>query len=114
MHQPISSHWMAVKRILRYLKKTSTHGLFYKPGIISLQGFSDADYGGDPDDRHSTGGYCIYLGGCPISWSAKKHRTISRSSTEAEYRQLAYTTAEISWLRSLFRDLHLTLTTPII
>ena len=37
-----------------------------------------------------------FLGYNPISWSAKKHHTISRSSTEAEYRQLAYTTVEIS------------------
>jgi len=58
---------MVVKRILHYLKKTATHGLFYKLSALSLQGFLDADYGGDPDDRHSTGGYCIYLGGCPIS-----------------------------------------------
>ena len=57
---------MAVKRILRYLKKNPTNGLFYKPGASSLQGFSDADYGGDLDDRHSTDGYCIYLAGCPF------------------------------------------------
>ena len=73
---------MAVKRISRYLNKTPTHGLFYKSGALSLQEFSDADYGGDPDDRHSTGGYCIYPGGCPFSWSAKKYQTISCSSTK--------------------------------
>ena len=55
-----------------------------------------------------------FLGYNPISWSAKKHRTISQSSTEAEYRQLAYTTVEISWLRSLFRDLVVDLSTPLI
>jgi len=114
MHQPSSSHWMAVKRILCYLKKIPTHGLLYKPGALSLQGFLDADYDSDPDDRHSTDCYCIYLGGCPIPWSTKKHRTISRSGTEAEYRQLAYTVTEISWLHSLFRDLHISLITPII
>jgi len=105
---------MAIKRILCYLKKAPTRGLFYKLGALSLQGFSGTDYGSDPDDRHSTGAYCIYLGGCSISWSAKKHRTISRSNTEVEYRQLAYTAMKISWLRSLFRDLHISLTTPII
>jgi len=73
MHQPPSSHWIAVKCILHYLKKTPTHDLFYKPDALSLQGLSNADYGGDLDDRHSTGGYCIYLVGCPISWSAKKY-----------------------------------------
>lgn len=49
-----------------------------------------------------------------MSLSADKHRTISRSSTEAEYRQLAYTAAEISWMRSLFRDLSVFLSTPLI
>ena len=67
MHQPTSSYWMTVKQILRYLKKIPTHGLFYKLGALSLQGFLDADYGSDLDDRNSTGGYYIYFGGCPIS-----------------------------------------------
>ena len=46
--------------------------------------------------------------------NTKKHRTVSRSSTEAEYRQLAYTAAEISWLWSLLKDLGVSLTTPLI
>ena len=112
MHAPQTTHWMAVKRILRYLKATHTHGLLYKPGPTQLSAFSDADYAGNPDTRHSTGGFCIYLGSNLISWSSKKQKTVSRSSAEAEYRQLAYTAAELSWLRSLFKDLHLYLVRP--
>ncbi|CAL9017956.1 unnamed protein product, partial [Prunus brigantina] len=112
MHQPTSAHWVAVKRILRYLNGTSTHGLFYKPGSLSLMAYSDADYAGDPDDRHSTGGYCLYLGSNLISWSSKKQGGVSRSSTEAEYRKLAYTAAAISWFRALFRDLQLSFSCP--
>jgi hypothetical protein len=112
LHQPTTHHWTAVKRILRYLKDTPDHGLFYQPGSLMLEAYSDADYAGCPDDRHSTGGYCVYLGHNPISWSAKKQRTVSRSSTEAEYRQLAYTAAELSWIRSLFKDLGIRLSTP--
>lgn len=112
MHKPTTVHWTAVKRILRYVKGSVSHGLMYQPGSTIVQAYSDADYAGDPDDRHSTGGYVVYLGLNPISWSSKKQRTVSRSSTEAEYRQLAYTAAELSWLRSLFKDLGIILPPP--
>lgn len=72
---------------------------------MALIAYSDADYVGDPDDRRITGGYYLYLGSNLISWSSKKQPPVFRSSTEAKYRQLATTTAAISWFRSLFRDL---------
>ncbi|KAM2298698.1 hypothetical protein ACFXTI_000641 [Malus domestica] len=102
----------AVKRILRYLKGTHDHGLLYRPSSLSITAYADADYAGDPNDRRSTDGYCIFLGSNLISWSSKKQRGVSRSSTEAEYRQLAYTAATLSWFRHLFHDLHLSLTPP--
>jgi hypothetical protein len=107
MHCPTTTHWTAVKRILRYIKGTFDHGIFFQPGSLCLEAFSDADYAGSPDDRRSTGGYCVYLGANLISWSAKKQSTVSRSSTESEYRQLAHTAAEISWLRHLMKDLRI-------
>ncbi|KAM1069382.1 hypothetical protein TB2_001232 [Malus domestica] len=86
MHAPKNTHWMAVKRILRYLKATHNHGLLYKPGTAQLSAFSDVDYAGNPDTRHSTGGFCIYLSSNLVSWSLKKQKTVSQSSDEAEYR----------------------------
>ncbi|XP_050125722.1 uncharacterized mitochondrial protein AtMg00810-like [Malus sylvestris] len=90
------------------------HGLLYKPGTTHLMAFLNADYTGNPDTWHSTGGFCIYLGSNLVSWSSKKQKTVSRSSSEAEYWQLAYIAAELSWLRSLFRNLHLHLICPTI
>lgn len=112
MHQPTTTHWTIFKRMLRYLKSTSDYGLLYKPKTLTLQAYSDADYAGDLDSRHSTGGYCIFIEFNLISWSSKKQRTVSQSSTKAEYRQLAYTGAKISWLWLLFQDLQVFLTPP--
>ncbi|KAB2636177.1 hypothetical protein D8674_026711 [Pyrus ussuriensis x Pyrus communis] len=44
-------------------------------------------------------------------WSAKKQHTVARSSTEAEYRSLAHTAAELTWICKIFRDVTLPLTT---
>lgn len=113
MHAPTTNHWSAVKRILRYIRGTITHGTtIISDSSHTLHAYSDADWAGSLDDRRSTSGYCIYLGRNLISWSAKKQPTVSRSSTEAEYRSLAITCAEILWLQYLLQELHLPLTSP--
>jgi hypothetical protein len=109
MHSPSSSHWSAAKRVLRYLKHTPDHGLLYTKGQLHLQAFCDSDWAGCPDDRRSTSGYGIFLGNYLVSWSAKKQAVVSRSSTEAEYRSMALTTAELFWLRMLFQELRISL-----
>lgn len=54
LSQPLESHWKAVKRILRYLHGTISQGLLLQPAVtpLTLTGFSDADWGSDPDDRN--------------------------------------------------------------
>ena len=46
-------------------------------------------------DRKSTSSILVFFGNSPITWSAKKQATVSRSSIEAEYRALASATAEL-------------------
>ena len=114
MHAPTDIHLTAAKHILRYVRGTIDHGLFYTPGPISLSTFSDVDWAGDPNDRRSTLGLLVFLGNNPITWSAKKQLTVSRSSTEAKYRALASASAELCWLRTLIKDLGLYLYDPLI
>ena len=72
---------------------------------LTLQAYSDADWAGDPTDRRSTTGYCFLLGDSFISSRSKKQTVVARSSTEAEYRALAATTAKLIWLHWLLQDL---------
>ncbi|KAG8475942.1 hypothetical protein CXB51_032958 [Gossypium anomalum] len=88
MHAPTNLHMVALKRILRYLRGTLSHGLvFHRSERLSLVGYADANWGLDFDDRRSTTGYCVYL--------------------EAEYRSLAATTSNVTWLVSLLTELKL-------
>jgi histone deacetylase 1/2 len=106
LHAPRSTHWSAVKRILRYVSSTVSRGLHIRSSSSSLlSAFSDADWAGSSDDRRSTGGYAIFYGPNLIAWSARKQATVSRSSTESEYKALANATAELIWVQSLLRQL---------
>ena len=110
MHKPTVCHWTAAKRILRYLKHTMFHGtLINKQSPFLLRTFVDADWATNTDTRISTTAYITFLGSNPISWSARKQRAVSRSSTEAEFRALAAATSETVWLHSLLTELGLSL-----
>ncbi|XP_021768142.1 uncharacterized protein LOC110732499 [Chenopodium quinoa] len=91
MHAPTEPHYNALKRIIRYIKGTSDHGLhLYRSAPTSLISYTYAYWGGCPDiTRRSTSGYCVYLGDNLVSWSVKRQATLSRSSAEAEYRGVA-------------------------
>jgi hypothetical protein len=105
MHKPNSTHLVAAKRILRYLQGTLHLGIRFQSGSSSLTAFTDSDWAGDPYDRRSTTGITVFLGNNPITWVSKKQHTVSRSSTEAEYRALATGAAELAWLRQVLCDL---------
>ena len=106
LSQPTEIHWEAVKRILRYVKGTITTGLLFRKSLSTgVSIFTDVDWAGCVDDRRSTGGFAIFVGPNLISWSSKKQPTVSRSSTEAEYKALANGAAEAMWIESLLKEL---------
>jgi histone deacetylase 1/2 len=106
LSQPTTTHYEAVKRILRYIRGTVSTGLrFRRSSSTGLSIFTDADWAGCSDDRRSTGGFAVFLGSNLVSWSSRKQPTVSRSSTEAEYKALADGTAETMWIQSVLKEL---------
>ncbi|KAL6348021.1 hypothetical protein AAG906_037750 [Vitis piasezkii] len=91
---PTQHHWSACKHLLRYVSGTRTPSLSFRPiARFTLEGFSDADWTCNVDDRRSITGYCV----------------VARSSTESKYRALASVTMELIWIKSLLDELQLPL-----
>ncbi|KAL6269518.1 hypothetical protein ACE6H2_026429 [Prunus campanulata] len=112
MTTPTEAHFDLVKRILRYIQGTIQYGIHFTTGPWHLQAYSDADWAGDLNTRRSTTGFVVFLGNNPISWQSKKQGSVSRSSTEAEYRALAHTAADLAWVRQVLLDLKVCLPEP--
>ncbi|BBG96882.1 hypothetical protein Prudu_005830, partial [Prunus dulcis] len=91
MNNPTEVHYFLVKRILRYVQGTLEYGISFTKGPWQLSAYSDA-----------TGQGISILEGLQPS---KKQGSVSRSSTEAEYRALANTAADLSWIRQVLLDL---------
>ena len=106
MHVPFEHHWGAVKRLFRYLNGMRSLGIWLLADTtLSLHGFSDANWAGNPDDRTSTCAFLIFLGDNLISGKSTKQRTVVRSSTKAKYRAIVAAVAELQWVKSLLSEL---------
>jgi hypothetical protein len=100
------SHWIAVKRIIRYLNTTKNYRLTYGIGKKNgLECYADASWGSDLDTRRSTTGYITKLDGNLISWKSQRQPTVATSSTEAEYMSLTAAVQEVIWLKRMLSNL---------
>ena len=105
LQNPGRPHWEQAKRAIRYLKGTRNWELkFGSAG--GIEGFSDANWGNDVDDRHSICGYVFTLNGGAVSWSLKKQSVVALSSTEAEYIGITHAAKEAIWVRHLLSELY--------
>ncbi|KAK9879752.1 hypothetical protein WA026_006815 [Henosepilachna vigintioctopunctata] len=93
-----------VKRLLRYLAGTRSHGIIYKrdDDVETLKAYSDSDFAGDKMTRKSTTGYVVYYSNGPVSWSSRKQPVVELSSTEAEFIAAAESVKEVLYLKALF------------
>ncbi|GJZ36534.1 putative ribonuclease H-like domain-containing protein [Tanacetum coccineum] len=107
---PTKKHFEAIKRVFRYLRGTINWGLWYsKDTAMALMTYADADHAGCQDTHRSTSGSAQFLGDKLVSWSSKKQKITTISTTKAEYiamsgccAQILY--AQILWMQSQLTD----------
>ncbi|RDY07861.1 hypothetical protein CR513_07964, partial [Mucuna pruriens] len=107
MTNPKESHWATTKRLLRYLKGTTEHGIFYKTKgrKIGLIAYTDSNYARDLDDRRSTSGLMFMMGYGAVSRASKKQPVVSLSTTEAKYIVATLCACQCIWLRRILEQL---------
>ena len=113
LQTPTVAQWNACKRILRYVKRTLSHGLLFKPAsLFNLEGYSDSDWATNIDDRKSVTGICVFLGGNLITWSSRKQKVVACSNTEAEYRALSSAATDMMWVQHYLTEIGILVSQP--
>ena len=102
---PGQEHWIAVKHVLKYLRRTRDYMLVYSGGDLNLLGYTDSDFQSDKDSRKSTSGSVFTLGGGAVVWRSIKQSSIADSTMEAEYIAACEAAKEAVWLKKFLTDL---------
>lgn len=114
LYQPRLPHYQALVHTFHYVPSTSGKGILLKADEqLTLQAFSDSDWGACMDTRRSIYGYVMLLGKSPISWKSKKQNAVSKSSSEAEYRSMSNMAYEVTSLIRLLEELGITNLKPV-
>ena len=81
--------------------------------VWKVVGYSDSDFAGDKETRVSIAGFVIYLMDVPISWRCKGMKSVTLSSSEAEYVALSEAAKEIKFIYQLLRSMGVEVNLPI-
>jgi hypothetical protein len=111
------AHMKGLLQVIKYVSDTQDYKLVLKPRVQDLKwelkGYSDSDFAGDADNKKSVSGFIIYLNGCPIAWRSKGQKSVTLSSTEAEYVALSEVTTEIVFIAGVLEFLNVEIQYPI-
>jgi hypothetical protein len=108
-----------MKRLMNFVMQTKHYGLLVKPIINEkdqwdLMVYSDSDWAGDKECRRSVTGFIIYFLGAPIFWKSRLQKTVSLSSTEAEYYALSEAAKEVKFIIMLLQSIGIEPHLPVI
>ena len=115
------AHFKKLLRTIRYVLSTRDRALFFRldkncreSDVWELKSYCDSDFAGDKVKRISVTGFCIYLFGCLVSWKSHGRKSVTLSSTKAEYVAITELCCEIMFVKSILEFLGMKLKFPII
>ncbi|KAK8680627.1 hypothetical protein V6N13_109567 [Hibiscus sabdariffa] len=103
---PGEGHWIAVKNILKYLRRTKDVFLVYGgEEELGIKAYTDSSFQSDKDDSRSQSSFMFYLNGGAVSWKSLKQDTVADSTTKAEYIAANEATKEAVWIKKFISEL---------
>jgi hypothetical protein len=118
MDKANATHQKALYRTIKFVEQTQHRQLILEPRkqtlTWDLKGYCDSDFAGDTDTRRSVSGFVIYLCGAAISWRSKGQKSVTLSSTEAEYMAVSELATEILYVAGILKFLGIPIEYPII
>ncbi|XP_074300498.1 secreted RxLR effector protein 161-like [Silene latifolia] len=83
---PGESHWVVVKNILKYMRRTNDLFLVFRGDTeLSVKGYTHSSFQTDRDDLKSQAGFVFMINGGAVSWRSFNEPVVMNSTTEAEY-----------------------------
>lgn len=99
---PGDDPWVALERVLWYLRGTPSFGIHYTGYPPLLEGYSDANWITNANEIKTTSGNVLTLAGVVVSWRSCKQTNLTRSTMQAKLVALDAATVEVEWLREIF------------
>jgi len=111
-------HYKAMLRTMKYIMETKSYGLHMKPikegKLFKLVGKADSEFCGDKETRTSVYGFILYFCRVPVSWRSKMGRSVTLSSTEAEYVSISELAKEILFVKQVLEEMGIEFEYPIV
>ncbi len=107
---PSEDHLQCALYICHYSLGTSNYALIFDSksdgGIIA---YTDSEWASDPVTQKSITGYLVKMANGVFCWNSRVQKSITLSSTEAEYMSLCDTSRQLVWIHSFLSELGLSL-----
>ena len=119
LDKPNQAALKEMKRVIKYVLDTKNLSLKIKPRLgdekeWNVIAFSDSDFAGDVENRISVAGFILYFCGAPISWKSKGIKSVSLSSSEAEYIALSEAAKEVKYVYQVLLSMGIKVKLPIV